>query len=91
MKVHYLYLPCHSYLPRFNYGRFPRTWSDPDFINPDLPGLKGNNELLSVIEIGMRQMPSGSVRPVKVLGVIPLIIVDEKGDGPSEIETRKVL
>ena len=73
---------------RFNYGRFPRTWSDPDFVNPDLPGLKGNNELLSVIEIGMRQMPSGTVRPVKVLGVIPLIIVDEKGAGTFGSRSR---
>ena len=57
----------------FNYGRFPRTWIDPGPHHPDLPKYGGNNELLSVIEVGSRQIPHGCVRPVKVLGVLPMV------------------
>jgi len=58
----------------FNYGCFPRTWEDPDFIHPDV-GVGGDNDPLDVCEIGLRQIRTGQVRPVKVLGV--LCMVDE--------------
>ena len=40
----------------FNYGCFPRTWEDPDFIHPDLreEGVGGDNDPLDVCEIGLR-------------------------------------
>ena len=56
----------------FNYGCFPRTWEDPDFIHPDV-GVGGDNDPLDVCEIGLRQLPTGAVRPVKVLGILSMI------------------
>ena len=56
----------------FNYGCFPRTWEDPEFVHPDV-GVGGDNDPLDVCEIGMRQMPTGVVRPVKVLGILCMI------------------
>lgn len=56
----------------FNYGCFPRTWEDPDFIHPDV-GVGGDNDPLDVCEIGLRQVPTGTVRPVKVLGILCMI------------------
>lgn len=59
----------------FNYGCFPRTWEDPDFIHPDLvkEGVGGDNDPLDVCEIGLRIIPTGEVRAVKVLGVLCMI------------------
>ena len=49
----------------FNYGMFPRTWEDPEHINPDA-GVGGDNDPLDVVEIGMKQIQTGEVCPVKV-------------------------
>jgi inorganic pyrophosphatase len=49
----------------FNYGCFPRTWEDPAHINPDA-GVGGDNDPLDVCEIGMKQIQTGEVAPVKV-------------------------
>ena len=56
----------------FNYGCFPRTWEDPSFVHPDV-GVGGDNDPLDVCEIGLRQIETGKVRPVKVLGVLCMI------------------
>jgi len=56
----------------FNYGCFPRTWEDPDFVHPDV-GVGGDNDPLDVCEIGLRQIKTCQVRPVKVLGVLCMI------------------
>lgn len=56
----------------FNYGCFPRTWEDPDFVHPDA-GVGGDNDPLDVCEIGLRQISTGTVRPVKVLGILCMI------------------
>ncbi|CAM9203488.1 unnamed protein product, partial [Phaeothamnion confervicola] len=56
----------------FNYGCFPRTWEDPEHIHPDT-GHAGDNDPLDVCEIGMRIVPTGDVRQVKVLGVLAMI------------------
>jgi inorganic pyrophosphatase len=56
----------------FNYGCFPRTWEDPDFVHPDT-GVGGDNDPIDVCEIGLRQVPVGGVRTVKVLGVLAMI------------------
>ena len=53
----------------FNYGCFPRTWEDPDFVHPDVQ-VGGDNDPLDVCEIGLRQIATGTVRPVKVLGIL---------------------
>ena len=56
----------------FNYGCFPRTWEDPDFVHPDA-GVGGDNDPLDVCEIGLRQIGVGETRQVKVLGVLCMI------------------
>ena len=56
-------------------GCFPQTWEDPTFIHPDANGCRGDNDPLDVCEIGARIIKPGSVRPVKVLGV--LLMIDE--------------
>eukprot|EP00388_Colpodella_angusta_P039547 GDKK01047642.1.p1 GENE.GDKK01047642.1~~GDKK01047642.1.p1 ORF type:complete len:150 (-),score=35.75 GDKK01047642.1:146-595(-) len=54
----------------WNYGAFPQTWEAPDFT---FQGNKGDNDPVDCIEIGMRQLESGSVTPVKVIGVLGMI------------------
>lgn len=56
----------------FNYGCFPRTWEDPNFVHPDV-GVGGDNDPLDVCEIGLRQIKVGEVRQVKVLGILCMI------------------
>lgn len=54
----------------WNYGAFPQTWEAPAV---NFQGNKGDNDPVDCIEIGMRQLESGSVTPVKVLGVLGMI------------------
>lgn len=56
----------------WNYGCLPQTWEDPNVIHPELKCF-GDNDPLDVVEIGSSPLPSGSVTPVKVLGVLALI------------------
>ena len=60
----------------FNYGCFPRTWEDPRHVSKDT-GYPGDNDPLDVCEIGIRQIGTGVVRAVKVLGVLAMIDDDE--------------
>ena len=57
----------------FNYGCLPQTWEDPTFVHPDAEGCRGDNDPLDVCDIGARIVQPGSVRPVKVLGVLCMI------------------
>lgn len=59
----------------FNYGCFPQTWEDPTFVHPDAMGCRGDNDPLDVCEIGAKIVGCGSVRAVKVLGI--LMMIDE--------------
>ena len=54
----------------WNYGAFPQTWEAPAV---HFQGNKGDNDPVDCIEIGMRQLESGSVTPVKILGVLGMI------------------
>merc|ERR1719295_461679 len=56
----------------FNYGAFPQTWENPKHTPKDT-GCPGDNDPLDVIEFGTRQLSTGSVTPVKVLGVLSLL------------------
>lgn len=56
----------------FNYGCLPRTWEDPTHVHSDAK-CRGDNDPLDVCEIGMRPIPTGCVRRVKVLGVLCMI------------------
>mmetsp|Transcript_23629 Transcript_23629/g.73937 ORF Transcript_23629/g.73937 Transcript_23629/m.73937 type:complete len:336 (-) Transcript_23629:389-1396(-) len=60
----------------FNYGCFPRTWENPRLVHPDT-GFPGDNDPLDVCEIGLRQIKTGDVRQVKVLGILAMIDDDE--------------
>mmetsp|Transcript_102186 Transcript_102186/g.125004 ORF Transcript_102186/g.125004 Transcript_102186/m.125004 type:complete len:548 (-) Transcript_102186:20-1663(-) len=60
----------------FNYGAFPQTWEDPEHIPKDT-GCVGDNDPLDVIELGTKQLQTGSVTPVKVLGVLALLDSNE--------------
>ncbi len=60
----------------FNYGCFPRTWEDPRHVSPDT-GYPGDNDPWAGCEIGLRQVQTGEIRPVKVLGVLAMIDDDE--------------
>lgn len=56
----------------FNYGLFPRTWEDPSHI-PEDTGFPGDNDPLDALELGSRQLVTGSITPVKILGLLALI------------------
>lgn len=59
--------PWHGHV--CNYGAFPQTWENP--FQPDpLTGLNGDKDPLDVCEIGSSSIPTGSVVPVKVLGIL---------------------
>ena len=49
---------------QFNYGCLPRTWEDPNTPHPDT-GFKGDDDPIDVCEIGLRPIPTGSIRSVK--------------------------
>ncbi|ETO13123.1 acidocalcisomal pyrophosphatase, partial [Reticulomyxa filosa] len=66
----------------WNYGAFPQTWENPEYI-PEDTKYPGDNDPLDVIELGTKQLPSGqyrlnihkkgSVTAVKVLGILGLL------------------
>ena len=66
-------------LPRFyqhgdmmwNYGAFPQTWESTEITFVD--GVKGDNDPVDAIEIGMVQLRTGQVAQVKVLGILGMI------------------
>mmetsp|Transcript_81629 Transcript_81629/g.95200 ORF Transcript_81629/g.95200 Transcript_81629/m.95200 type:complete len:391 (+) Transcript_81629:69-1241(+) len=55
----------------WNYGAFPQTWESTDCVFEE--GVKGDNDPLDAIEIGMTQLATGTVAPVKILGVLGMI------------------
>jgi len=56
----------------WNYGCLPQTWENP---NEEHPVLKvfGDDDPIDVVEIGSVALASGSVTPVKALGVLAMI------------------
>lgn len=67
--VHNIF-PYHGYL--WNYGALPQTWEDPNHVDNDTKTV-GDNDPLDVCEIGTALHPTGSVVPVKIVGVLGLI------------------
>ena len=55
----------------WNYGAFPQTWESTEICFVD--DIRGDNDPLDVIEIGMTQARTGSATAVKVLGVLGMI------------------
>lgn len=82
-------------IPFFNYGMLPRTWEDP--AHTDAAGRKGDGDPLDVIEVGSKQLPTGTVAAVKVIGVVGLIdqgevdhkIIVIRKDDPLAATVRK--
>lgn len=62
--------PYHGYL--WNYGALPQTWEDPTHVDPST-NTAGDNDPIDVCEIGSELHPTGSVVPVKIVGVLGLI------------------
>lgn len=56
----------------FNYGFIPQTWEDPSYV-PDDTGCPGDNDPIDVLDIGAKQLRTGEIAAVKVLGVLALI------------------
>eukprot|EP01064_Diplonema_japonicum_P001564 TRINITY_DN11029_c0_g1_i2.p1 TRINITY_DN11029_c0_g1~~TRINITY_DN11029_c0_g1_i2.p1 ORF type:complete len:396 (+),score=94.82 TRINITY_DN11029_c0_g1_i2:275-1462(+) len=62
----------------FNYGALPQTWESTEhsfqFEEEDgIKEYKGDNDPIDIIEIGSQQLATGSVTPIKVLGVLGMI------------------
>ena len=57
---------------QFNYGCLPRTWEDPNTPHQDT-GFNGDDDPIDVCEIGLKPITTGSIRPVKVLGVLAMV------------------
>ncbi|CAF0934041.1 unnamed protein product [Didymodactylos carnosus] len=62
--------PYHGYL--WNYGALPQTWEDPNHTDSDTK-TTGDNDPLDVCEIGTKLHSTGSIVPVKIVGVLGLI------------------
>jgi inorganic pyrophosphatase len=62
--------PYHGYL--WNYGALPQTWEDPNHVDEDTK-TTGDNDPLDVCEIGTTLHATGSIIPVKIVGVLGLI------------------
>lgn len=56
----------------WNYGCLPQTWEDPNETHPELK-VNGDDDPIDVVEIGSKALESGSVTPVKALGVLAMI------------------
>lgn len=57
----------------YNYGMLPQTWEDPEQINNECGGFKGDSDPLDVIEIGSKTLTTGGVYSVKALGSYAMI------------------
>lgn len=56
----------------FNYGAFPQTWENPDFVHPDTKA-KGDNDPLDVVDIGSELGKTGEIKKVKILGCYAML------------------
>eukprot|EP00475_Leptophrys_vorax_P012267 TRINITY_DN1868_c0_g1_i1.p1 TRINITY_DN1868_c0_g1~~TRINITY_DN1868_c0_g1_i1.p1 ORF type:complete len:404 (+),score=130.11 TRINITY_DN1868_c0_g1_i1:223-1434(+) len=56
----------------FNYGLLPQTWENPEHMTEDT-GHKGDNDPIDAVEVGIRQLKTGSITVCKVIGVLALI------------------
>jgi len=56
----------------FNYGAFPQTWENPEFVHPDTKA-KGDNDPVDAVELSSNDFPRGSVRHVKIIGTYAMI------------------
>ena len=57
----------------WNYGFIPQTWEDPEFANPVVEGLCGDNDPIDVVEIGSSLAKVGTLYKIKILGVYAMV------------------
>jgi len=62
--------PWHGHV--CNYGAFPQTWENP-FHKDEWTGFLGDKDPIDVCELGSKPVPTGTVLPVKVLGILAMI------------------
>jgi len=62
--------PWHGHV--CNYGAFPQTWENP-FHEDEWTGFRGDKDPIDVCEIGSKPVPTGTVLPVKILGILAMI------------------
>jgi len=62
--------PWHGHV--CNYGAFPQTWENP-FHKDEWTGLKGDKDPIDVCEVGSKPVPTGTVLPVKILGILGML------------------
>merc|ERR1711907_39635 len=61
-----------------NYGCLPQTWEDPNVKgDDDVSGAFGDDDPVDVVEIGSASLEMGSFTPIKVLGCLSMIDVDD--------------
>jgi len=71
-KLRYIYniFPWHGHV--CNYGAFPQTWENP-FHQDRWTNLRGDKDPVDVCEVGEMPVPTGTVLPVRVLGILALL------------------
>jgi len=62
--------PWHGHV--CNYGAFPQTWENP-FIEDEWTGMKGDKDPIDVCDVSSSSVASGTVLPVKVLGILAML------------------
>ena len=62
--------PHHGYI--WNYGALPQTWEDPSHTDADT-GAHGDNDPVDLCDLSSIVSPTGTVKQVKVLGVMAMI------------------
>jgi len=70
----------YDFYQMFNYGALPQTWEDPaeEHTFPDTPGnFRGDNDPIDCVEIGTKQIASGHIIKVRVVGILAMIDDDE--------------
>jgi inorganic pyrophosphatase len=87
-----------AYKYPFNYGAFPQTWENPEFVHPDTKA-KGDNDPVDVVEISGTVRNTGEIRQVKVLGTYAMIdegetdwkivVIDVTDPAASKINGKK--
>jgi len=56
----------------FNYGAFPQTWENPEFVHPETKA-KGDNDPIDAVDISSSVKKTGDVKVVKILGTYAMI------------------
>jgi inorganic pyrophosphatase len=60
----------------FNYGFISQTWENPD-VKDTIFGKGGDNDPLDVVEISEYPIHIGNICQIKILGVLPMLDVEE--------------